>query len=90
MSEAYRARLNIEEDATFGIQATLTVEPSDGSASGDCDWLWIYKPVETWNPLTRNEMRLYYYEYQGDAWRIDTDNQPPCVVGICPQAEAGS
>lgn len=88
MSEAYRARLAVTSRSQGGV--SLFVEPSDGSATGDCDWLWEFRNVEKWNPLTRNEMQLYYYEYQGDAWRLDSNNVPPCVIGICPQAEAAS
>lgn len=84
--EAYRARMVITTRDQGGV--SLFVEPSDGVASGDCDWRWEFRNVEKWNPFTRNEMRLYYYEFDGSAWRFDPDNQPPCVVVICPKYTA--
>ena len=95
MSYPYRARLNVSSVSIANGQAgqgavELYVEASEVpgiAAEGECDWLWIYRNVENWNPLTRNELRLYYYEYQGTAWRIAPNNPPPCVVAICPKSE---
>lgn len=82
----YRARLAVTSRSQGGVSLFVEVAAS----TGQCEWLWEYRNVEKWNPLTRNELRLYYYEFQGDAWRIDPNNPPLCVVVVCPQAEATS